>query len=240
MGSFRFRAIELGKAVWLRGRSFSGSVARSWAGAGAHPAEKVFCIGLNKTGTTSLEKALSDLGYRMGSQQRGEMLLNAWRCRDFAPIIKFAKTADAFQDIPFSLPFTYVALASTFRNAKFILSIRNSPEQWYESLVCYMINFFGGRPTAKMLMDCDYCYKGFMWESMYGVLALPDEDPLDRELSIGYYNAHNENVASFFREMDNFLQINLSDPDSYGRMCGFLGKDPVADGFPWLNRSRGL
>ena len=30
--------------------------------------QKIFCIGMNKTGTTSLETAFTDLGYKLGNQ----------------------------------------------------------------------------------------------------------------------------------------------------------------------------
>lgn len=202
--------------------------------------DKVFCIGLNKTGTTSLEKALRDLGYRVGSQAKGEMLLAAYLRGEFTPIIEFCKTADAFQDIPFSLPFTYVPLDSAFSNAKFILSVRDTPEEWYHSLVRFMTQFFDGvRPTAAMLKECDYRYRGFMWDSMYGVLPLPAEDPFHKSTTIDFYNAHNDNARCYFRERSNFLELNLSDPSSYARMCAFLGREPRADAFPWLNRSAG-
>ena len=68
---------------------------------------KVFCIGRNKTGTTSLKLALQELGYKMGSQPQGERLIKDWKNNNFSPIIELAKTADAFQDIPFSYNNTY-------------------------------------------------------------------------------------------------------------------------------------
>jgi hypothetical protein len=73
-------------------------------------AEKVFCIGLSRTGTTSLEQALRDLGYRLGDQHQGELLLPQYAVRNFRPIVEFCLTADAFQDAPFSFPFIYLAL----------------------------------------------------------------------------------------------------------------------------------
>jgi len=68
---------------------------------------KIFCIGFNKTGTTTIESVLKSFGYKMGDQVKGERLLNSWLSRDFKPIVELCKTAEAFQDIPFSLPYTY-------------------------------------------------------------------------------------------------------------------------------------
>ncbi|MCB1230178.1 MAG: hypothetical protein KDN19_07930, partial [Verrucomicrobiae bacterium] len=90
---------------------------------------KIFCIGLNKTGTTSLHDVFEQFGFSVGEIRRGERLIEQWAVRDFAPIIDFCHTAEAFRDCPFSLPFTYAALDAAFPNAKFILSIRDSAEQ---------------------------------------------------------------------------------------------------------------
>lgn len=58
-----------------------------------------------------------------------------WVRREFQPIIDFYKIGDAFQNFSFSLPFTYQALDSAYRNAKFILTMRTSAEEGYESLI---------------------------------------------------------------------------------------------------------
>jgi hypothetical protein len=50
---------------------------------------KVFCIGANKTGTTSVEMALKDLGYRMGDQDAAQGLLDSYGKRQFADIVSF-------------------------------------------------------------------------------------------------------------------------------------------------------
>lgn len=97
--------------------------------------KKIFCIGRNKTGTTSLAQALTDLGYRVGDQRTAELLMEDWGQRDFKRIIQYCHTADAFQDIPFSLRYTFQAIDTAFPGSKFILSVRDSADQWYQSLV---------------------------------------------------------------------------------------------------------
>lgn len=65
---------------------------------------KIFCTGRNKTGTTSVKRAFQDLGYRVGKEEMAYKYLHAYAKRDFKPIKKFCKTAQVFEDIPFSLP----------------------------------------------------------------------------------------------------------------------------------------
>ena len=122
---------------------------------------KVFCIGRNKTGTTSLKTALSDLGYRVGDQRQAEKLIEHWRDRDFGPIIEYCRSAEAFQDVPFSLPFTYVALDQAFPGSKFILSVRD-PDDWYESYIRHQKQVVGTNDvsTPEELKAHPYVWEG--------------------------------------------------------------------------------
>ena len=91
---------------------------------------KVFCVGRNKTGTTSLDVALRELGYLMGDQREAEWLIDAYAARDFKPIVEYCRSAEAFQDVPFSYPYTYVVLDQAFPESKFILTsprVRRGP-----------------------------------------------------------------------------------------------------------------
>jgi Sulfotransferase domain len=203
--------------------------------------EKVFCIGLSRTGTTSLEQALKELGYQLGDQHQGELLLGQYVARNFRPIIEFCLTADAFQDAPFSFPVTFLALDQSFPNAKFILSVRDNAEQWYDSLVRYHSNLFGaGRlPTREDLIRSTYSYPGFVWESIKALLNISEEEEhiYAKPRLVSYYNRHNSNVRDYFGTKTNLLEINVSDKAAYGKLCEFLGKKPFAEGFPWLNAS---
>jgi len=201
--------------------------------------EKVFCIGCNKTGTTSLKLALHDLGYRVGLQLSGELLLKKYLARDFTPIVEFCTTADAFQDIPFSLPYTYVILDHYFRNAKYILSVRDSDEQWFSSLVSFHSTVLGGGsvPTIDTLKKHPYAYEGFCWDAKCRAMPSTESDPYDKQSNLAFYNDHNRSVRTYFREKNNLLELNLAEPGAYLKFCRFLGREPVAEDFPWANRS---
>jgi hypothetical protein len=204
--------------------------------------EKVFCVGFPKTGTTSLEKALMGLGYRLGDQHEGELLVAAYAARNFKPIIEFCLTADAFQDAPFCLPFTYIPLEQSFPNAKFLLSVRDDSNQWYRSLVRFHGNVFaGGRiPVKEDLLKATYCYPGFVWESMRLVWNTPEDDIYHKPTLISHYERHNADVRDYFRRKSNLLEINVSDKGAYRRLCQFLGREPVGKDFPWVNASSPL
>src|SRR5690554_812633 len=71
---------------------------------------KIFGIGANKTGTTSLKAAMRAMGYSIGDQRIAENLVTDWAKRDFARIVEYCRSAQFFQDIPFSKPYTFVVL----------------------------------------------------------------------------------------------------------------------------------
>jgi hypothetical protein len=65
--------------------------------------QKFFCVGRNKTGTTSLKRAFEDLGFIVGRQYVAEELHDKYFFDgNYEPILKYCKTAEVFQDVPFS------------------------------------------------------------------------------------------------------------------------------------------
>ena len=132
---------------------------------GRRKCAKVFCIGRNKTGTTSLERALSDLGYVVGHQPTAELLIHDYAQRNFKPIVEYCRTAEAFQDVPFSLPYTYQILDYAFPGSKFILTVRDNENEWYQSLIRFHRNRLGvrGKITKEDLLNDQYRYQGFIW-----------------------------------------------------------------------------
>jgi hypothetical protein len=201
---------------------------------------KVFCVGLNKTGTTSLGHFLRQLGLRVGDQPAGEMLLEEWSRRDFSRISALAQTADAFQDIPFSLPFTYQAMDLAFPGSKFILSVRDSGEQRYASLTRFHTAIVGkGRlPTGDDLRAFPYRYRGFLWRYHELVHGATDATVYDRARYQQHYDRHNAAVREYFRfRSHDLLDVNLRDPDAAVRVCALLGVEYTGLQMPVLNQS---
>jgi hypothetical protein len=203
---------------------------------------KIFCVGFNKTGTTSLEQTLINHNYELGNQRQGELLLKDWIVRDFSRIIKLAKSAQAFQDIPFSLPYTFVVMDQNFNDSKFILTIRDSPEIWYESLVRFHSKLWGSCGSKVLTMSdlgkVNYLYPGFAELAARNVFNLTGEDPYEKNKLINTYVNHNQSIIDYFRYRPNdLLVLNLKHEDAYKKFCKFLNIDPIANSFPILNKS---
>lgn len=203
--------------------------------------QKVFCVGNNKTGTTSIALALKEHGYMLGNQLKAELLNRAYANGDFDKIVAYCKTAEAFQDIPFSWPETYKYLDMAYPNSKFILTVRDNSEQWYNSIVKFHSKLFGkGKtPTVDDFKRADYVYKGWMWENAQTLHGFTEaQDPYEKEVLIKSYEKHNKEVMEYFKDRPNdLLVINLSDKGSYQKFCSFLGVKSDRTNFPWENRT---
>jgi len=202
--------------------------------------KKVFCIGRTKTGTTSLTKAMLDLGYVVGHQRKAEMLFRDWAKRDFTRIAAYCRTAEFFQDVPFSLPYTFQAMDMYYPGSKFILTIRDS-ESWHKSMRDFhrQDSVHGDKAESlEKLKEATYCYKGFAYETKVLVYDLPGDDPYHKETLIEHYNYHNKMVKDYFRNRkEDLLVLDISEEGAYRKLCEFLEKPVIREVFPWENKT---
>ncbi len=171
---------------------------------------KIFCIGFHKTGTTSLEAALTHLGYRVCGPVGVYDDTVKSRVKDIA----YAQIPhyDAFQDNPW--PLLYQELDRDFPGSKFILTTRPR-KSWIKSVV----NHFGGQSTP-------------MREWIYG-----EGDPLGHEARyLARYDRHYEEVAAYFQNRpDDLLVLNLLAGDGWQILCPFLSQPLPDQPFPHRN-----
>lgn len=201
---------------------------------------KIFGIGRNKTGTTSLAKALTEMGIRVGEQSLAQKLIHDWARRDFRRLFWYCHTAQAFQDVPFSWPFTFQALDQHFPGSKFILTVRDDPEQWYHSLTGFYAAVFGNGKavTSEDLQKSPFMVPGWAYEAHRYLYELPEHDPFNKDTLIASYCAHNAAVRTYFRHRpDDLLVLNVARPGAYDQLCDFLGKPRAGQTFPWENKT---
>ena len=233
---------QLNKRVWAKTKNeYEKMVDRYYALTLQHKT-KIFCIGRNKTGTTSLQKAFLDLGYRVGNQRRAEIIYDRHvRDGNFKPLLDYCKSAQVFQDVPFSQFRTLKHIDEAFPNSKFILSVRANAEEWYESVVRFNIKLFGvdGRlPTAEELKQVRYVRKGYNYENIKFHYNTPDNDLYNRSIMTAHYDSHKKAVIEYFKDRPNdLLVINLSESESYRKMLDFLGIQSPYTEFPWENKT---
>lgn len=198
---------------------------------------KIFCIGNNKTGTTSLEKFFKDHNYNVANQREAELLMDDYIDRNWKPIIKYTKKYEVFQDVPFSNKYTYAIMHATYPNAKFILSVRDTAEQWYNSISKFHGKLFGqsGKLASKTdLQNGLYIEKGWIWKTFIEKFGDYD-DPYNKERLINYYHAYNQEVEHYFKNNPNFIKINIADDFALEKLSNFLAIKPKYDKFPHEN-----
>lgn len=202
---------------------------------------KIFGIGNNKTGTTSLKMAMEDLGYKIGDQRKAELLHQEWAQRNFKPIIEYCKTAEFFQDFPFSKSFTFVALDQAFPKSKFILTVRDNPEQWYKSITKFHAKLWGKDgiiPTKEDLQNATYIYKGHPWNMNRLNYTAPESNPYQKDILIQSYVDYNNSVIEYFRHRpEDLLVLNVAERGAYRKLCEFLNQPVTQEEFPWENKT---
>lgn len=208
--------------------------------------KKIFCVGFGKTGTTSLETALKQFGYKMGNQPVAEMFAQDWYNNNSGRIISFCETANAFQDIPFGMPNLYKELDKYFPNSKFILTIRDNAEVWYNSLVKFHAKKYSkdgvSIPNEVELKNAKYRYKGYALDIKRYVFNYPKVTLYDKKEYCRIYKEHNDDVMKYFKNRPNdLLVLNVAEKNSYQKLAEFLNIQVKSeDKFPWKNKTSQL
>jgi hypothetical protein len=205
---------------------------------------KLFVIGFNKTGTTTLKATLRKLGYKIGDQKVAEVLAIEWgETQNTKKIINYCHTAEAFQDLPFSKPLLYKSLFEAFPSSKFILTKRDSSEQWFNSLVKFHTKRFSSNehhpPDENDLKNAVYRYKGFMLDVFKCFYDYPAIPLYDKEAYTQIYEDHIRSVREYFENKPGkLLEINVAEKGDFKKLVQFLSIDTNLKTFPWKNKTR--
>ena len=196
---------------------------------------KIFCIGYNKTGTTTLEATLRLYGYSLPSQQEQEIRLskNVYET-NYTEFLNFVSKYDAFQDQPFSQGLTFVAADALFPNSKFILSVRDS-DTWFQSLTSFHKKVLGvdpENPSERELYEkYTYLYKGYGYENKKRLLTTFQDNQqfvdwsklYDKQYYVEQYEQHNSLVKKYFLNAPNkLLVIDITKETTTDKLCEFL------------------
>lgn len=177
---------------------------------------KVFGIGLNKTGTTTLGQALEVLGFEKHASCNGR-LVKAITRNNYTPVYETAALNNNFEDWPW--PLVYQEMYRKYPDAKFVLTVRKNSEIWYRSL-CKHAERIGPRKIRKRI------YGYYMPQS-------------NKAAHISFYERHNREVVEFFaqRAPENLIILCWEDGHGWTDLCNFLGKPVPSASFPFLNKA---
>ena len=200
---------------------FTRKVHRLWRRTVGSPIghRKVFGIGLNKTGTTTLGTCLSQLGLQHMSC-RHDLLIKLREGR-FDEIFSVIDLYDSFEDWPY--PLMYREIFERYGDsALFVLTTRRDARTWLNSLKAHSL--LTNPVHHSRLLAYGYNY--------------PHEDEVHH---LDFYEQHNAEVREFFAARgasDRLLEVCWEHGDGWAELCAFLGlKTPDAP-FPHANARR--
>ncbi|MEQ8910256.1 MAG: lasso peptide biosynthesis B2 protein [Vicingaceae bacterium] len=182
---------------------------------------KIFCIGLGKTGTSSLAKALEYMGYHVGRRQQVFTqhypdfdLIKAIQSKNYETIFEIIPKFDAFVDNPW--PLLYQELAQQYPDAKFVLSTRKEGE-WLQSVKRY---FGSTRSDFRKLI--------------YG-----KSSPIGNEKQyLKRYQSHNKQVLGFFASKpERLLVLPLEAQNKWELIADFLKEETPNIVYPNINKT---
>ena len=175
---------------------------------------KVFCVGFHKTGTTSLELALSKLGYRVTGCFGTRDPEIASKVHEMA--YSLAESYDAFEDNPW--PILYKELDQRFPGSKFVLT-RRPADAWIRS----QVKDFARTETP-------------MRRWIYGEGAGCPKG--NEDTYIARYERHNQEVLEYFSgRPDDLLVFDLPKGHGWEQLCPFLGHAVPDESFPHANKA---
>ena len=216
---------------------------------------KVFCIGYNKTGTTTMESVLNNLGYRMPNQGTQESLIVEELFRgNYAPLYNLCKQYDAFQDMPFSQGVTYAIVDAMFPGSKFILTVRDA-DAWFESLTRFHLQTILKKAGVERLEDFSattfkdkaiHLHKNYSQQAAerHAITVADHKIQLDWSLvynkphRVALYERRNEEIVKhFYKRQDQLLILDISKEKDNSRIIQFLNLPTrLVDTLPHLNR----
>ena len=183
---------------------------------------KVFCIGMNKTGTSTMKKCFITLGIvpvaspkTMGEVSPAKIFRRIWRKGKYDRLIETARDFASFEDRPWNVWESYQHLDRAYPGSRFILTVRED-EAWWGSVHRWLTE------RKPHIVDT-YCQH-------------LRAERFTKEAFLAGYHRYNDAVREYFAGSPNFLEMDIPGGDGWEELCGFLGC-PVPDiEFPHLNR----
>lgn len=179
--------------------------------------QKVFCIGLNRTGTKSFGRAMRLLGYRAATWS--PLPIQLYMQKNQRALDEIVGQYDAFDDWPW--PLMARDLAKKYPQSKFVLTRRKSPEIWLTSIQSHSRKNPMGRGIRKFVFGYD--------------------DPVKNSVEyLEFYKSFYGDIASMKEELrcsDRILDVCWDCGSGWMELCTFLDVPIPSLDFPHWNNS---
>lgn len=178
---------------------------------------KIFGVGMQRTGTTSMTRALQMLGFKSA-----HFPAELWEEKS-APVLY---ECEAFFDNP--IPLLYKKLDRRCPGSKFILTVRDE-DRWLES--CEFL-------FTKKRDDYGFDESERIQEMHH---ALYGQNHFTEEVFRQAFRRHNREVKEYFSDrQDDLLVLDIRQDDKWIALCSFLDVEHPGEPFPHSHSSRFL
>ncbi len=184
---------------------------------------RIFGIGMQRTGTTSLHEAFRTLGYDAAHWKSAEWAQMIWREINRWGRSRTLEQEYALCDNP--IPILYKELDKAYPGSKFVLTVRNE-DDWIKSVATFW-TYEGNR--HRWTWDED----GFS-HKMHGIIYGTTE--FDEQIFRERYRKHNHDVMKYFHGRSDLGKLEIEKATSISGLCRFLGAPIVNKPFPHANR----
>jgi len=172
---------------------------------------KIFCIGLSRTGTTSICHAFRQLGYTANHFPNGIRNIEKKQVSTDIPVVFFWKQG---------------ILEYQWPDARYILTYRDS-DKWIEAATKFWTRWPALQSTKRRVRSM----VAQAHEVCYGSVEFKRDQYLE------HYIKHAEYVRNYFKAAPKgkFLEINICAGEGWEKLCSWLGEDIPGSAFPWRN-----
>jgi hypothetical protein len=208
--------------------------------------QNVYCIGLNKTGTTSFTKAMEKLGYKsFPENELFQYVQNDVYFGDYGKLFSLIENPqyNFFNDVPFSFPDVYKKIYEKRPYDIFVLTLRRDAKSWAKTCMRFweclvnddfkkdksFIRTYYPNNTEKYLIN----HVTPVFES-WGLNSI---DNLEEKL-IKIYEDHKNDCLKFFKDKKNFIIVDIEEKGGYKRFTDWLGVENNEQDFPWENKNQ--
>lgn len=175
---------------------------------------KIFGIGLSRTGTTTFNEVMSELGL-LSRSEPSELGLALFELDRFDDICDIIDKYDCLCDMPY--PLLYEKLFARHPDSLFVLTTSSSEDEWLESLRA--MNLRNGPAEAFRIA--------------YGCSEVANNE----NHLLSFYRTHNDAARRFFKDSNRFVEICWEQGNGLRRLASLLRVDAAGIRVPVANAS---
>ncbi len=181
---------------------------------------RIFGIGMHKTATTSLHKALTLLGIKSGHWITAHWAKAIWREMNQTGISPTMEQYYAVCDLP--IPLLFRQFDTAYPGSKFILTVR---DEW-NWLTSVRKHWNPASNKYRSQWDTDP-FSHRVHQLLYG------QKDFDPTVFLERYRRHNAEVLEHFKHRpDDLLVMNMDQGSGWKELCRFLGVPIPAEDYP--------